>query len=191
MDKLLKEKLIIKRKTPDFVRTAGRTKKRLKGTGWRRPKGITNKMRLQEHGHRVIVKKGYGTPKELRGVGKDGKTTVVVSNISDLKSIGKMEKAIISSQVGLKKAINIIEEAKKLKIEIININDAKIKNKLDAIKAKRDAQLSKKDQRSKKKEEAESKKSKEEKKTVEEKITDEEQKKEEKKEKDKALIHNN
>jgi len=191
MKELLKEKLIIKKKTPDFVRTSGRTKKRLMGTGWRRPKGITNKMRLQEHGHRVIVKKGYGTPKELRGYGKDGKITVVISNVSDLKKVGKTEKAVISSQVGLKKVIMLIEEAKKLKVEITNINDAKIKNKLDAIKARRDAQASKKDQRSKKKEESENKKIKDEKKTVEEKITDEEQKKEEKKEKDKALIHNN
>lgn len=187
MDELIKEKQIIKKKTPAFLRS-GDKKKRLKNTGWRRPKGITNKMRLQKKGHRVIVKTGYGTPRELRGIGKDGKPAVLVSNIEDLKKVGKGDKAIISSQVGLKKKIQIIEEAKKSKITITNVNDAKINAKLDAIKAKREAQQTKKEKRSKKKEEAESKKQKEDKKTVEEKVSDEEQKKEDKKEKDKVLI---
>jgi large subunit ribosomal protein L32e len=187
MDELIKEKQIIKKKTPSFLRS-GDKKKRLKNTGWRRPKGITNKMRLQKKGHRAIVKTGYGTPKELRGIGKDGKPAVLVSNVEDLKKVGKTDKAIISSQVGLRKKIQIIEEAKKQKITITNVNDAKITKKLEAIKSKRQEQMSKKEQRSKKKEDAESKKSEEKKKTVEEKVSDEELKKEEKKEKDKVLI---
>ncbi len=188
MDKLLKEKIIIKRKTPKFIRTSGLTKVRLKNTGWRRPKGLTNKMRLQEHGKRAIVKKGYGTPSKIRGVERDGKTGILVTNITDLKKIGKNEKAIIAATIGLRKKIQIIEEAKKLKIEVSNINDTKISKRLDAISARRTQQQIKKDSRDKKKQIAEKKHEKDEKKsTVEEKINEDEQKKEDKKEKDKIL----
>jgi large subunit ribosomal protein L32e len=188
MNELLKEKQIIKKKTPDFIRTAGKSKVRLKKSGWRRPKGITNKMRLQEHGHRAIVKKGYGTPSEIRGIGKDGRTQILVTNINDLKKVGKNDKAIIASTLGLKKKIQIIEEAKKLKVEIVNINDDKISRKLEAISSRRQEQKNKKDKREKKKQAADKKTDKE-KKPVDEKISEEEQKKEDKKEKDNILTH--
>ncbi len=188
-DKLLKEKQTIKKKTPYFIRTSGITKVRLKGSGWRRPKGITNKMRLQEHGKRRIVKAGYGTPAELRGVSViDGKTNVIVANVNDLKKVGKMQKALIASTVGLKKKIQIIEEAKKQKIEVANITENTINKKMSEINSKKQEQTSKKEERSKKKKEAEKKKEKASKKE-EKSENEEESKKEEKKEKDKVLIH--
>lgn len=191
IEHLKKEKLAIQKKTPNFIRTAGVKKKRLQRSGWRRPKGITNKMRLHHKGHPNTVKAGYGTPSILRGIGKDGKSTIVVSSVSDLKNVEKTQKAIISSTVGLKKRILIIEEAKKQKIEIANLTEEAINKKMAEITARKQEQSAKKEERSKKKEAAEKKKEKETKKEEKVEVNDEEKKKEEKKEKDKVIIHKN
>lgn len=186
---LIKIKKEMKRKMPEFIRADYHKKKKLHSAKWRRPRGITNKMRLQHRGHRVVVKKGYRTPKVIRGAQKDGKSIVIVSNTNDLKNIKKDEKISISSTVGTRKKIMIIEEATKLKIEVINFRDA-VKYKENAISnfnKKKENQKTKKTVRDSKKTEAEKKKAKVDKKTVEEKVDDETKKSEDKKEKDKVL----
>jgi hypothetical protein len=76
-----------------------------------------------------MVQVGYGSPKEVRGLNKDGFLEIIVSNIQDLKSVGKGQIALIARTVGAKKRLSILEEAKKSKIAIANIKDidAKIK----------------------------------------------------------------
>ena len=186
--RLLKIKKEMKKKMPEFIRSDYHKKKKLHSAKWRRPRGITNKMRLQHKGHNVVVKKGYRTPAEIRGVMQDGKKIVVVSNVNDLQNVKKDEKVAIASTVGTKKRIVIIEEAKKLKLQIINYKDAdKFKeNALAKFEQKKVDQKSKKDERNKKKEEAEKSKQKEDKKSAEK---TEDAKAESKKEKDKVLTH--
>ena len=62
----------MKGKKPEFIRQDAHKKPGL-GWKWRRPKGITSKMRLHLKGYRRIVKKGYRSPKDVRGLTKDGK----------------------------------------------------------------------------------------------------------------------
>ena len=188
--RLLKIKKEMKKKMPEFIRSDYHKKKKLHHAKWRRPRGITNKMRLQHKGHRVVVKKGYRTPAEIRGVMQDGKSIVVVSNVNDLAKVGKDEKAAIAKTVGTRKRIAIIDEAKKLKVQIINYKDAdKFKqNALAKFVSKKTDQKAKIDERNKKKEDAVKTKVKVDKKSAE-KETKEEEKAETKKEKDKILTH--
>lgn len=194
MKDLLKLKKDMKKRMPNFLRADFHKKKKLRSARWRRPKGITAKIRLQERGHGAIVKKGYRTPEILRGMSNDGKIIITINNINELKKVdAKTQKISIISSMGLRKRILIIEEAKKQKIEVANYKDADkyVNKKLEERKLKKEAKDSEKEKRSLKKAEAEKKKQKqkEEKKSVDEKVTEEEQKKEDKKEKDKVLIH--
>jgi len=184
---LLEIKKKMKAKKPKFSRQDSHKKKKL-GNKWRRPKGLQAKMRLRKKGYKRSVKTGYGTPKKLRGLSKNLEI-VFVNNTKDLKGIDeKNQEIIISSAVGTRKKIEIIKEAEKLKIKILNIKSPKdyIKKIEEKIAEK------KKEKEAKKKEKEEKKKAtKKEKKGVEEKVKkemdEEEKKKGEKKEKDKIL----
>lgn len=180
----------IKRKKPKFSRQDAHKKKSL-GYKWRRPKGLHSKMRMQKKGYKRIVKKGHGSPVSVKGFNEEGLKKVMIFNEEGLKNIdNKTQGAIISSRVSLKNKIDILQEAEKNKVKILNIKDTvgfikEIKEKRE--KAKEEKEEKKKEKEDKKKAAAK-KKEKEEKKGVEEKVLDdEEKKKEEKKEKDKLL----
>ena len=118
--------------------------KKLKDS-WRKPKGIHSKLRLQKKGKGKLVRIGYGSKKELRGLIK-GKKTTYVSNLKDLENL--KEAIIISSKTGLKKKLEIINRAKELKLEIINIKDVD-KFLEDAKKNQEDKKKSKEDKKKK------------------------------------------
>ena len=190
--KLLELRKQMKKRKPDFSRQDSHKKKRV-GTNWRKPRGIASKMRLQLKGKKPIVKAGYCSPKEVRGLNRDGLKEVIVANVKDLNNVKEKMIALISSQVGAKKIIEIIKEAKKLNVQISNYNDEFVKKHEEIIKQKKEIKKkreAKKEEKKKsvKKEEEKSK----EKETKEEKKTSETQTKvevktEEKKEKEKLL----
>ncbi|MBR9690091.1 hypothetical protein GOV08_00210, partial [Candidatus Woesearchaeota archaeon] len=183
MKKLLELKKKIKAKTPKFKRTDVHKKPKLKKTGWRKPKGIHNKMRLNLRGYNKVVKKGYGTPKKVKGLDKDEKKTVVISSVKELGNVKKEDKILIASSIGSKKRLEIIDAATKQKVTIANYKDmhAYAKKLRESIKLKQKEQQSKIDGRQKKKQIAEKKKEKEEKKKIVDEKVDEESKKAEEK----------
>ena len=87
---------------------------------WRKPKGIHSKLRLHKKGKGRLVKIGYGNDKKLKGLIK-GQRPTYIKNLKDLESAEKL--IIISSKIGLKKKLKIIESAKELKLTILNIKD--------------------------------------------------------------------
>lgn len=95
---------------------------------WRRPKGRDNKMRERKKGHPASVSLGFRTEKENRNKIK-GKNPIMIYKIEDLKKIGKEDIAILG-KIGKRKKIQIMEEAKKSKIKINNINEDKLLKKL-------------------------------------------------------------
>ena len=119
-----------KKKKPTFRRQQTNQFAKFKNSdSWRRPKGPQSKMRLGRKGHRSMPEVGFGSPKEVRGLNKDGKLEVVVYNVEDLKTVDtKIAVAIIGRTVGGKKRLQILEEAKKTKITIGNVKD--IDNKI-------------------------------------------------------------
>jgi large subunit ribosomal protein L32e len=90
---------------------------------WRRPTGRDNKMREQRRGHPPIVSIGYSSDKKVRGT-IDGKTPVIVRNVSDIQKIQKNQIALLGN-IGKKNKIEIAKKAKELKIEIYKFNPEK------------------------------------------------------------------
>ena len=142
---------------------------------------------------------GYGSPAAVRGLDRLGLKPVVVSNSDQLLKLQKGEGAVISSSVGAKKRLAIVEQAMKKNIRIINIKDLK-KFVEDAKKAfeervEKKKQMKKEAKKTKteaKKEEAkkevrEEKKAAAKKEPKAEETTEKEKQLEEKKEKDKVL----
>lgn len=123
----------------------GRKKKQV----WRRPTGRDNKMREKRRGYPVVVSVGYKQGDKVRGI-IEKKKPVRVMNVKDLGKIGKNEIAVVGN-VGNKKRMEIAKEAKKMKIEIYNLNAEKF------LKKKEEEAKKKKEEKEKKAEDKESK----------------------------------
>ncbi len=184
MKELLELKERMKKKRPRFVRQDAH-KKRLRKR-WVKPRGLHSKVRLKKAGHARKVSDGYGSPKELRGLNKDGLKIIRIHNEQELDNIVKEKEGIIlSSNIGIKNKINLLKKAKEKGITILNINaDEYLKKKEEEIKKRLEKKKAEKEKRKKKKEEEEKVKKEE---KLEEKLSDEEKKEKEKKEKDKLL----
>jgi len=183
----------MKKKKPTFVRQDAHKKKRL-AQNWRKPRGIDSKLRLQLKGKGKIVKPGYKSPKEVRGMNREGLLEVLICNVQDLQKIKEGMIGIVSSTVGARKKIEILKEAKKANIKLANCDDKFIEKTEAAKKEKEEIKKKKEAKKAEKKKQAKAKE--EEKKAAEEKKSESSEKKEdkevtkdeaEKKEKDKLL----
>jgi large subunit ribosomal protein L32e len=186
MKELITQKIAMKKKMPKFRRQEAHVKARLSRTGWRKPKGTHSKMRRQRKGYNVIVKVGYRTPRLLRGRLRSGLLEVSITTPEELKNITKDQIALIPRTLGNRKRLTILQEAKKMKLNIANFPriEEKIKeieSGLVARKKKRLEVKTKKTTKAKKAEEAKEKKDKKSEKKAESK----EEKKTETKEKPK------
>lgn len=120
LSKLLRIRRKAKRKKPDFERQEGYRYKRLK-EGWRRPRGRHSKLRKSEKARGRKPGTGYMSPAAVRGLTGQGLEAVLVSNRDDvLKMDPKKQAAVIRSAVGKKKRMEIISEAEKRQIRLLN-----------------------------------------------------------------------
>lgn len=114
---LRKEK---KLKTPEFLREEWFRYKRIP-QNWRRPDGITSKMRINKKYRPARVRVGFRGPKKVRGLHPSGFEEIIVYNVSDLEHINAdTQAARIGSSVGTRKRVAIAEKAKKLDIRLLN-----------------------------------------------------------------------
>jgi large subunit ribosomal protein L32e len=124
-EKALRLRARIKSKKPDFVRQESWRYVRLKES-WRRPKGIDNKMRMKIKGWPPTVNVGYRGPKAARGLHPSGFEEILVYNVEDLGKVDPRTQAIrIAHTVGKRKRMQIIQEARKKGITILNVSEAK------------------------------------------------------------------
>jgi large subunit ribosomal protein L32e len=124
-EKALKLRERVKKRKPNFVRHEGWRYKRLK-EGWRRPRGLDNKMRRKIKGWPPTVNVGYRGPKATRGLHPSGYKEVLAYNIKDLEEIDPKTQAIrIAHTVGKRKRAKILVEARKRKITILNLKEVK------------------------------------------------------------------
>lgn len=182
-----------------FIRKDVHKKKRIP-LNWRRPKGITNKRRLNRKGHAPNVRPGYGTKAADRGKNKQGLMIITVATLSELKALNPKTQAALIAGVGKKRKIELISEAEKLKITLANFNVKKYKEAAEKFLQKKKQEAEKRKEHKKEEEKAAKEKETKEKETSEEKTPEEnsveknspnvdqaQRKKEEKAEKDKIL----
>jgi len=118
--KALKTRKRVKKSKPDFVRSESWRYAKLKES-WRRPRGLDHKMRRKIKGWPPTVSTGYKGPKDARGLHPSGYREVLVHNAKEVSKVDpKSEAARIAHTVGKKKRVQIVAEAKKRKVFILN-----------------------------------------------------------------------
>lgn len=114
----LEARKVIKGKKPDFPRTDANKIKRLSRSGWRKAKGRDNKIRRRLRG--AMPSPSYSSPKSVKGMHPRGMFEVIVSNVSNLVGVGKEMAVRVAATVGNRKKIEIVREAKKLGLHVLN-----------------------------------------------------------------------
>jgi large subunit ribosomal protein L32e len=114
-----------KAKKPNFVRQESWKYIRLK-ENWRRPHGLDNKVRKRFKGWPARVSAGYRGPKSSRNLHPSGFEEVIVFNVEDLRGIKpETQAARIAHTVGRRKRAQILVEARKKEITILNQREKK------------------------------------------------------------------
>ena len=105
---------------PEFRRQESWRYKRVK-ENWRRPRGVTSKMRKEESGFPAKVKNGYGTAGSTRGLHPRGLVDMLVWREVELEKLDpKVHIVRIAARVGEKKRRGILAKAKDLNFHIAN-----------------------------------------------------------------------
>nr|WP_309493558.1 50S ribosomal protein L32e [Candidatus Hecatella orcuttiae] len=105
---------------PVFRREESWRYKRIE-TGWRKPKGIDSKMRLKKKGRPTSPTAGFRVPKSIRGLHPSGLSEVLVHRVEGLKRLDAESQTVrIARGVGGRKRAEIIKEAEKLGLKVLN-----------------------------------------------------------------------
>ena len=105
---------------PEFRRQESWRYKRVK-ENWRRPRGVTSKMRKEESGFPAKVKNGYGSASSTRGLHPRGLVDQLVWREVELEKLDpKVHIVRIAARVGEKKRRGILARAKDLNFDIAN-----------------------------------------------------------------------
>lgn len=120
LKKRLELRKIIKSKKPSFRRQEWFRYKRL-SKKWRAPKGIHSKLKRRFKYRAAIPRIGYGSPKEVRGLGPSGFKEILVFNLNELEKINPSGEAVrIAHGVGKKKRDELEHRCDELGIRILN-----------------------------------------------------------------------
>jgi large subunit ribosomal protein L32e len=123
--KALKARRGARKKKPEFARHESWRYIKLK-ENWRRPRGLDNKMRRKIKGWPPTVSVGYKGPKITRGFHPSGYREVLVHNAKEISEVDpKTQAARIAHTVGKKKRTQIIAEARKKKVVVLNVKVVK------------------------------------------------------------------
>ncbi|MBN1175212.1 hypothetical protein JXA48_01070 [Candidatus Woesearchaeota archaeon] len=192
IERLLEIKRKLKSRKPNFRRHDSHKKVRVSAS-WRSPKGHQSKQRLNRRGYARGIATGYGAPKEVYGLTRDGLTQNVISSVKELDAFDpKKDGIIISRTLGNRKRVDVVKAATEKKFVILNLDVEKFNKSMEAqLKEKESRQKVIAKKRDEKEKAAKKSDKKSDKQSVEKQntadLTDEEKKLAEKKEHDKIL----
>jgi len=135
IERKIKERERKKKRKPKYIRQDWWKKSRLgkgrkKKQKWRRPKGRHSKVRERRKGKPKRPEVGYGSPKEVKGT-INGLRPIIIRNLKDLEKVDKEKDiAIISSNLGKKKKIEILKKCLEIGIKT-NINIEKFLKRVE------------------------------------------------------------
>ncbi|MBI2103022.1 hypothetical protein HYT55_04235 [Candidatus Woesearchaeota archaeon] len=149
---LLHVRRTAKRRKPAFVvkesHFLGRVKKR-----WRLPRGLHSAPRQRYRGRPAQPHPGYGSPKAVRGLSREGLVPVVIHAVKDILTLKPgMHGAIIGRDVGSRKKLSLLALAQEKKITILQVKDVTaLTNKIkDAVTQRQKDRRNRKQVKSKK-----------------------------------------
>jgi large subunit ribosomal protein L32e len=134
MNRLLRIKKMQRKKRPSFRRIESWRYKRVKRSGWRAAKGIDSKTRQKIKSGVKSPNVGYRSPKKLRGLHPCGLIEKVVHNMDQINELDPNIHGLkISSKIGNKKRLGMIEKAQLKNFKILNLGtsyfeDLKMRN---------------------------------------------------------------
>ncbi len=160
---------------------------------WRFPRGKHSAVRQMHKGRPKLPGVGFSSPKAARYLHHSGLQMVVIHNVQQLLSLEpKTQGAVISSGVGKKSKLQILNVASEKNIQLLNIKDVKkeqerLQKEFEGKKEAKRRKLKDKDKKAEEKKKKAEKKSKkkgteekgDEKESVEDKIKEEEEKQKE------------
>jgi large subunit ribosomal protein L32e len=158
----------LKKKKYTFVVKESKFSSRVKKR-WRFPRGKHSKVRQMHRGRPVLPQPGYGSPKDVKGLHSSGLKPYLLSKLSDLETLdNQVHGIVISSNVGNRKKVTLIETVLEKGFQILNLKDGAktVKGIKDSFEERKKL---KKDKVSKKQKKSEEKKKKAEKKAKEDK----------------------
>ena len=121
LEAALRLRLEMKRRKPEFVRIDQWRYVRIEDSGWRKPRGLDNKIRQQRKGYPPKVKIGYRKPALARGLHPSGFVEALVYRPEDLDGLDPKIYAVrIAGGVGLRKRIEIIKKAREKGFYVLN-----------------------------------------------------------------------
>lgn len=115
----------VKKGKPKFARPESWRYVRLK-ENWRNPRGLDNKVRMYIKGWPPPVSSGYGGPRVSRGLHPSGYDEILVYNVEQVSKVTPNTQALrIAHTVGKRKRTQILVEARKKKIVVLNLRQAR------------------------------------------------------------------
>jgi large subunit ribosomal protein L32e len=119
--RLLELRKKINKKRPSFIRVESWRYKRVKDS-WRKARGIDSQTRMKTKTGVKSPSAGYRGPKKVRGLHPSGYEEVRVHSINDLKDLNNKKHAIkVSTKLGIKKRINVIDYAQNRGFKVLNL----------------------------------------------------------------------
>jgi len=118
----LRLRKVIDGRRPIFGRQAANRYYRIgRDLSWRRPRGLQSKQR-RHYGYRAkIVRVGYGSPADVRGLVPSGYRPIIIHHVDELSALDpKLEAAIIARRVGTRRRLVLEEAARKLGVRVLN-----------------------------------------------------------------------
>jgi large subunit ribosomal protein L32e len=88
---------------------------------WRRPRGVTSRMRKEKNGWPALVKAGHGSDGLKRGRHPRGLVERLVQNESDLEGLNpKLHIVRLSGRLGERRRLVLVERVRSLNVHIAN-----------------------------------------------------------------------